>query len=74
MTLFDVLTVTCFLGMTGTFFVYGRREPRALAYLIVSGFVFAVANQVGNAGYDALAWLLISAGIGNAVLALKTMK
>ena len=39
--------------------------------LILSGAVFAVANQVGNAGFVLLASVLIVAGVGYALLVLR---
>ncbi|MDN3275926.1 hypothetical protein QWJ07_16815 [Frankia sp. RB7] len=70
-TLFDVVTVTSFVGLVIAFFQFSDREIRTLVYLMLSGIVFAVANQVGNAGYYILAGVLILAGIVFAALVIK---
>lgn len=67
-TFFDVVTVTCFAALVIAFFQFTDRETRTLLHFIVAGVVFAVANQVGNAGSTILALVLIAAGIGYAVL------
>jgi hypothetical protein len=68
MTVFDLVTVACFIGLVVAYFQFSDREYRTLAQLILSGIVFAVANQVGNAGFLFLAWILIAAGVGYAFL------
>ncbi|WP_339037637.1 XrtV sorting system accessory protein [Bradyrhizobium symbiodeficiens] len=70
-TLFDVVTVTSFVGLVIAFFQFSDREIRTLVYFMLSGIVFAVANQVGNAGYYILAGVLILAGIGFAAVVIK---
>ncbi|MBR0993741.1 hypothetical protein JQ580_23740 [Bradyrhizobium japonicum] len=70
-TLFDVVTVTSFVGLVIAFFQFSDREIRTLVYFMVSGIVFAVANQVGNAGYYILAGVLILAGIVFAAMVIK---
>jgi hypothetical protein len=67
-TFFDVITVTCFVGLVIAFFQFTDRETRTLVHFIVAGVVFAVANQVGNAGSLFLALILISSGVAYAVL------
>jgi hypothetical protein len=67
-TLFDVVTVTCFFGLVLAFFLWTERDTRTLMHFLVSGVVFAVANQVGNAGGSIFAAALIIAGIGYAAL------
>jgi hypothetical protein len=67
-TLFDVVTVTCFFGLVLAFFLWTERDTRTLLHFIISGVVFAVANQVGNAGGSLFAGMLIIAGIGYAAL------
>ena len=67
-TFFDVITVTCFVGLVIAFFQFTDRETRTLVHFIVAGVVFAVANQVGNAGSIILALILISSGVAYAVL------
>jgi nitrate/nitrite transporter NarK len=70
-TVFDYVTVACFLGMAGAFFILTAREPRTLLKLLVVGIAFAIANQVGNAGYTLLAVILIIAGIVYATLIIR---
>jgi hypothetical protein len=67
-TLFDVVTVTCFVGLVIAFFQFTDRETRTLVHFILAAVVFAVANQVGNAGSTILAFILILAGAGYAVM------
>ena len=67
-TFFDVITVTSFVGLVIAFFQFTDRETRTLVHFILAGIVFAVANQVGNAGSTVLALILIVAGGGYAVL------
>ena len=67
-TVFDVVTVTCFVGLVIAFFQFTDRETRTLVHFILAGLVFAVANQVGNAGSTLLASILILAGIAYAAL------
>jgi hypothetical protein len=69
-TLFDFITVCCFVGMT-IIYLWSSRDPRVLAQLVLAGIVFAVANQVGNSGETALAFAMIIAGAGYAVLAVR---
>lgn len=68
---FDFVTVACFIGLVITFFQFTSREPRLLLHFLLSGIVFAVANQVGNAGSTMLALLLILAGIVYAAIFLR---
>ena len=70
-TVFDVVTVTCFAGLVIAFFQFTQRETRTLVHFILAGVVFAVANQVGNAGSSILAIVLILAGSIYAVLVVK---
>jgi hypothetical protein len=67
-TLFDVVTVTCFVGLVIAFFQFTSRDNRMLMHFVLAGIVFAVANQVGNNGSALLAGILIVAGIAYAVL------
>jgi hypothetical protein len=73
-TLFDVLTVTCFAGLAMAFFQFTDRETRTLMHFTLAGIVFAVANQVGNSGSPVLASVLIIAGVGYAVLVTRMSK
>jgi nitrate/nitrite transporter NarK len=70
-TVFDYVTVACFLGMAGAFFILTAREPRTLLHLLVVGIAFAIANQVGNAGYTVLAVVLIIAGVAYAAMIIR---
>jgi len=67
-TFFDVLTVTCFVALVIVFFQFTSRDNRILLHFMLAAIVFAVANQVGNAGSFYLALILILAGAGYAVL------
>ena len=67
-TFFDVITVTCFVGLVIAFFQFTSRDTRILMHFFLSAVVFAVANQVGNHGSAILAAILIVAGIVYAVL------
>jgi hypothetical protein len=71
MTVFDIVTVACFIGLVVAYFQFSDRDYRTLAQLILSGIVFAVANQVGNAGFTLLASILMAAGIGYAFLVVR---
>ena len=70
-TFFDVVTVTCFVGLVIAFFQFTDRETKTLVHFIVAGFVFAVANQVGNNGSVVLALILIFAGAAYAVTVVR---
>jgi hypothetical protein len=67
-TFFDVLTVACFIGLVAAFFCFTTQDTRTLLQFLLSGIVFAIANQVGNAGSVLLAGVLVAAGIGYAFL------
>jgi predicted branched-subunit amino acid permease len=67
-TVFDVVTVACFVGLVIAFFQFTDRETRTLVQFVLAGIVFAVANQVGNAGSTVLAVILIIAGAGYAAM------
>ena len=70
-TLFDFATVACFFGLEGAFFQLTARRQRTLLHLLLSGIAFAVANQLGNAGYDLSAVILIIAGIAYAAIIVR---
>lgn len=70
-TFFDVLTVTCFVALVIAFFRFTERDNRTLLHFMLAGIVFAVANQVGNAGSFYLALILILAGAGYAILIVR---
>ncbi|MBI5263412.1 MAG: hypothetical protein HY852_16505 [Bradyrhizobium sp.] len=67
-TFFDVVTVTCFVGLVIAFFWFTDRERGTLLHFLLAGIVFAVANQVGNSGFFYLGIILILAGITYAAL------
>ena len=70
-TVFDFATVACFFGLVGAFFLLTARRQRTLLHLLLSGIAFAVANQLGNAGYDLSAVILIIAGIAYAAIIVR---
>ena len=70
-TFFDVLTVVCFIGLVAAFFRFTNQDTRTLLQFLLSGIVFAIANQVGNAGSMLLAGVLVAAGIGYAFLNIR---
>jgi len=70
-TFFDVLTVTCFVALVIAVFQFNGRDNRTLLHFMLAGSVFAVANQVGNAGSFYLALILVLAGAGYAVLIVR---
>ncbi len=62
-TLFDFLTVAAFLGVAGAYFMLTTRETKTLLQLFAAGVMFAIANQVGNAGYYLPGFALVFAGL-----------
>ena len=70
-TFFDVVTVTCFVGLVIAFFQFTDRDTRTLVHFVLAGVAFAVANQLGNAGSTILALALIFAGVIYAVLIVR---
>jgi hypothetical protein len=72
-TAFDFLTVGCFLGLVIAFFQLPRRETQTLLHLMIPAVVFAIANQIGNAGLTLFALLLVLAGAGYAALVVKNV-
>jgi hypothetical protein len=67
-TLFDIISVASFMGLVIAFFCWTQRDNRTLLHFVISGAVFAVANQVGNAGQTMFAFVLLIAGIAYAVV------
>jgi hypothetical protein len=68
-TVYDFVTVICFLLTVLTYFMFTQGGMRVLAHFMLPAAAFAIANQVGNhAGDDLpmnlLAVILIAAGIG----------
>ena len=73
-TIFDFVTVGLF-GVLVLYFVFlTDREPSRLKHFLVSAAVFAVANQVGNAGEQVLAGALVAAGVVYAVLTARAKR
>jgi len=70
-TLFDYLTVACFFGMAGAYFMLTAREPKTLLQLFAAGIGFAIANQIGNSGYTLAGLALIFAGIVYSVIVIR---
>ena len=70
-TVFDVITVGCFIGLVVVFFRFTSQDKRTLLQFLLSGIVLAIANQVGNAGSVALAGALVAAGLGYAFLNIR---
>jgi hypothetical protein len=68
---FDYLTIACFCGLVAAFFLWTEHDTRTLMHLIISGIAFAIANQVGNAGFSLFALVLIVAGLGYTFLVVK---
>jgi uncharacterized membrane protein YccC len=68
---FDYLTVACFAGLVIAYFQLPDRDTRLLMHLLIPAAVFAVANQIGNAGLTLFAVVLIVAGAGYAALVVK---
>ena len=67
-TLFDIISIASFIGLVIAFFFWTERDNKTLLHFVISGVVFAVANQVGNAGQTMFAFVLLIAGIAYAVV------
>ena len=67
-TLFDIVSVTSFIGLVVAFFFWTKRDNKTLLHFVISGAVFAIANQVGNAGQTIFASILLIAGIAYAAV------
>ncbi|RBP17143.1 hypothetical protein DFR50_10328 [Roseiarcus fermentans] len=70
-TVYDFVTVISFACLVLTYFMFTEGGLKVLAHFMLPAAAFAIANQVGNValqrGYlwlDALAVVLIVAGIG----------
>ena len=68
-TVYDFVTVVCFLLAVLTYFMFTEGGMKILAHFMLPAAAFAIANQVGNhAGsnvpMNVLAVVLIAAGIG----------
>jgi len=67
-TLFDIVSVASFIGLVLAFLFWTKRDNKTLLHFVISGAVFAIANQVGNAGQTIFASILLIAGIAYAVV------
>jgi hypothetical protein len=67
-TLFDFVTVGCFLVLVLAFFYFTNREPKTVLNFLICAGLFAAANQLGNAGSPIFATSLIAAGILYAIV------
>ena len=63
-TVYDIVTVTCFTCVAVTYFIFTEGGVKVLAHFMLPAAAFAIANQLGNAGMNVLAVILIAAGIG----------
>jgi hypothetical protein len=63
-TVYDFVTVICFICIVLTYFMFTEGGMKVLAHFMLPAAAFAIANQVGNAGMNVLAVILIVAGIG----------
>jgi hypothetical protein len=77
-TVYDVVTVACFAWVVATYFFFTEGGMKVLAHFMLPAVAFALANQVGNAGIragdafmNALAIILIAAGIGYAYIVMR---
>jgi len=64
LTVYDFVTVTCFICVVLTYFMFTEGGTKVLAHFMLPAAAFAIANQLGNAGMNVLAVVLILAGIG----------
>ena len=70
-TVYDIVTVACFACVVATYLMFTEGGTKVLAHFMLPAAAFAIANQVGNVGIragneymNALAVILIGAGIG----------
>jgi hypothetical protein len=70
-TVYDFVTVICFICMAVTYFMFTEGGTKILAHFMVPAAAFAIANQVGNLALagnnmplNILAVVLIVAGVG----------
>jgi hypothetical protein len=68
-TVFDVVTVICFVGLAIAFFRLTDRNTRTLVEFLLAALALAVANQIGNAGQTVLGLALILGSLGFVALA-----
>lgn len=70
-TIFDLVTVSCFAGLVIAFFQFTDRDINGLVRLLPAAIAFAIADQIGNNDGIILAMILISVGVGYAILVIK---
>lgn len=75
-TVYDAVTVVCFICIVLTYFVFTDGGTKLLAHFMLPAVAFAIANQVGNAAgqsllMNLLAIILIAAGIGYTYLIVR---
>ena len=70
-TVYDAVTVVCFICIVLTYFLFTEGGTKLLAHFMLPALAFAIANQVGNAGMNVLAIILIVAGIGYTYLIVR---
>jgi hypothetical protein len=70
-TVYDIVTVSCFACVVLTYFMFTEGGMKLLAHFMLLAAAFAIANQVGNvalqggnSALNVLAIVLIVAGIG----------
>jgi hypothetical protein len=70
-TVYDFVTVVCFVCIVLTYFMFTEGGMKTLAHFMLPAAAFAVGNQVGNVALqggnvflNGLAIVLIAAGIG----------
>jgi hypothetical protein len=70
-TVFDYLTVSCFLCLVTAFILWTEHDTRTLFQFLISAVAFAIADQVGNGGFTLFALALVVTGIVYAVLVVR---
>lgn len=71
-TIYDFATVGSFLLMVGAYVKLAHGDMKLLQWLMLPAVAFAVANQLGNRGYDLFAVLLLAAGAGLAYMLFRS--
>ena len=70
-TIFDYLTVSGFLIAGLAFLILTERDVRTLVRVLISGIVFAIANQVGNHGLTTLGIIFMAGAAAFAAFAIR---
>ncbi len=75
MTIFDIITVICFVAVVAAYFTIGQPDPKLLPHYLLSCVAFAFANQFGNGGHIFIGVAVLLAGVTYAVVtALRAVK